>query len=489
MKRLRASIRTDFLTMLGSERLIMTFSRRNFIKGLGVSAGAGAMMTVGVTGYAGGSESASGTGTGARPLWRATGTRNKIVVISDLHLGVNDMYSEMLKNRPILIKFLQCLQKTKDVRELVIAGDFLDEWFLPVFYYPLLTDQDQFYRKVIANNQGIVDELNRVADSGIKLVYVPGNHDLTLKAGVLKEALPKLVYASNGDPQGLGAYYTGDRNEIVIEHGHRYDVLSAPDTLTNEALCGNKGTTLLPAGYFYARYAATWVQEGRPTVPQNLPIITAADYASLTDPAYGDQAGAYTYHTILSAITNRMTPYESGDDHFATDRIFKVRVCGFNGDYTYRDFFPAMQTDEVSGKKYISAPTLFKNMQLTWSARQVANKVKVPQSSFAQSVAGAVAPMFPESFFANAKDNYLENPSEGAVEVVVFGHTHVPSRRHTSSGKCYVNCGTWIDHNTDSPESRTFAVVTTGTTGKDATAVYQFVSDGNVVDLTTKVSA
>ncbi len=466
----------------------MSFSRRNFIKGLAASAGTGVLMTVGGDGYAGGSDSNPETGTGAIPLWQTSGTRNKIVVISDLHLGVNDMYSEMVQNRPILIKFLQCLQNTKDVRELVIAGDFLDEWFLPVFYYPLLADQDQFYRNVIANNRGVVDELNRVAASGIKLVYVPGNHDLTLKASVLKEAMPKLVYAGNGDPQGLGAYYTGERNEIVIEHGHRYDVLSAPDTLTNEELCGNKGNTILPAGYFYARYAATWVLEGRPKVAQNLPEISAADYASLTDPAYGDQAGAYTYHKILSTITNRMTPYESGEDHFASDRIFKIRVSGFNGDYTYKDFFPAMQTDETSGKKYISAPKLFRNMQLTWQARQVANKVKVPQSSFAQSVAGAVAPLFPDSFFGYAKDNYLENPSENAVEVVVFGHTHVPSRRYASNGKCYVNSGTWIDHNTDYPGSRTFAVVTTGATSRNTTAVYRFVSDGNIVDLTTKVS-
>lgn len=461
----------------------MSFSRRDFVKRFG--AGAGALAALNVSGCGGSGDPYSD----AAPLWNAGKTRDKIVVISDIHLGIHDLYTETLTNRPLLIKFLQCLQSTKDVRELVIAGDFLDEWFLPVYYYPLYTDQDQFYRAVIANNQGVVDELNKVIASGIKLVYVPGNHDLTLKASVLQEAIPQLVQASGDEPQGLGTYYTGDRNEIVIEHGHRYDVFSAPDTITNEELCGNHGDTILPAGYFYARYAATWVLEGKPKVVQNLPAISVSDYAGLTDAAYGDQAGAYTYHKILSSISNRMTPYESGEDHFASDKIFKMRISGFNGDYTYKDFFPAMLTDEQTGRKYISAPKLFRNIQLSWQARQVANKVKVPESPFALSVAGAVPPAFPDSFFSRAKANYLENPDEKNVEVVVFGHTHVPMCRYIEGGKCYLNSGTWIDENTEHPATRTFVVITTGAAGKDATAICQFVKEGDVADITASVSA
>ncbi len=181
-------------------------------------------------------------------LWAVGGAKDKIVVISDIHLGIEDKYTETLENKPLLIEFLQRLQNTTDVRELVIAGDFLDEWYLPV-YYPSYTDVKQFYKNVIANNQTVIDEFNNVMDSGIKVVYVPGNHDITLEADILQEAMPKIVQAR--DVKGLGAYYTGDRNEIVIEHGHRYDVFSAPDTVTNAELCGNDDT-IFPAGYFYA---------------------------------------------------------------------------------------------------------------------------------------------------------------------------------------------------------------------------------------------
>jgi len=69
-----------------------------------------------------------------KPLWEIGETRNKVVVISDIHLGINDAYSEINDNVPVLIEFLQRLQVTTDVSELVIAGDFLDEWFLPVYF-------------------------------------------------------------------------------------------------------------------------------------------------------------------------------------------------------------------------------------------------------------------------------------------------------------------------------------------------------------------
>lgn len=220
------------------------------------------------------------------PLWEAGGKRDKIVVVSDIHLGIEDKYTETLKNLPLLIDFLQRVQNTRDVRELVIDGDFLDEWFLPV-YYPSYTDQKQFYKGIIDNNQDVFNELNKVIESGVKLVYVPGNHDMTLEADVLQEAIPKLIQAR--DATGLGRYQTGDRNEIVIEHGHRYDVFSAPDTVTNKELCGNQDT-ILPAGYIYARYAATWVLEGRPSVKKDLPVIT-----DVPDKSDTDQYGAYLW--------------------------------------------------------------------------------------------------------------------------------------------------------------------------------------------------
>ncbi len=376
-------------------------------------------------------------------LWEAGATRDKIVVISDLHLGIEDIYTETLQNRPLLINFLKRLQKTSDVRELVIAGDFLDTWYLPV-YYPQYTDEDEFYRGVIANNQAVIDEFNNVIASGIKLVYVPGNHDMTLEEEVLQTAIPNIVQAR--DAKGLGAYYTGDRNEIVIEHGHRYDAFSAPDAFSNKELCGNDDT-ILPAGYIYARYAATWVLEGHPILERNLPVIS-----TIPDKTDLDQYGAYVYYSILKKLTAHITPNEGLDE-----KIFDIRVAGFNDTYSYLDFYPALQADGT-----ISAPVLFKNIQRTWDARQNANGVKV-KNSFIEAALGAIES---EYFYQQANAQYLKNTDED-VDVVIFGHTHVPYLKTEFNGKTYLNSGTWVDDDKKLPNStRTFAVITTGTTNK-----------------------
>lgn len=392
----------------------------------------------------------AGTAKDAQPLWAANSTRDRIIVISDIHLGIDDSFAEIGANKGHLLQFLERVQKTSDVRELVIAGDFLDEWYLPLDY-PSYTDSAAFYRAIIANNQNVMDALNAVMGSGVKLVYVPGNHDMLLDSGVLDEALPGIVQAR--DVRGLGAYYTGDRNEIAIEHGHRYDIFSAPDTLSNAELCGND-KTILPAGYFYARYAASWVIQGHPSVEKQLPVVTIVPEKTDTD-----QYGAFVYYSILKDISSRITPLEGLDE-----KIFDVRIAGFNDAYTYLDFYPAFQEDGT-----ISAPVLFRNIQRTWDARQKLNNIKVP-NSFLEAVAGTLDWKY---FFWQAQVQYLDNPDEN-VDVAVFGHTHLPVLQVLENGRTYVNDGTWIGHNTeDAQMNRTFAVITTGETTSAVLLAYE----------------
>lgn len=395
-------------------------------------------------------------------LWDAGDARNKIVVISDIHIGVDDEFAETVDNRPMLIDFLKRLQNTKDMEELVIDGDFLDEWFAPV-YCPSYTDSNEFYRDVITNNQGVIDELNNVIESGINLVYIPGNHDMTQGSEVLQEAVPEIVQIR--DAEGLGTYYTGDQSEVAIEHGHRYDVFSAPDTVTNKDLVGSDGT-MLPAGYFYARYGATWVAEGRPTVERMLPVIT--DPPNTSDL---DQYGAYVYYQVLQSVSEHLTINEGLEE-----KVFDMRMDGFDDSYSYLDFYPVQQADGT-----ISAPVLFKNLQRTWEERQKINQVRVP-NSFLEAVAGTLDG---EYFFNQAKTQHLDNPDEN-VDVVVFGHTHVPDYRALGDGKYYVNSGTWIDENTLSEAERTFVVITTGE--ETTVALYEYGEDGSVTDIAASVS-
>ncbi|PRR82641.1 Ig-like domain-containing protein [Clostridium vincentii] len=53
-------------------------------------------------------------------------TRTQTVVISDLHLGVDDAFAETKANRQALVDFLNQIENSPNVKELVIAGDMFD---------------------------------------------------------------------------------------------------------------------------------------------------------------------------------------------------------------------------------------------------------------------------------------------------------------------------------------------------------------------------
>lgn len=67
----------------------------------------------------------------------------KTIVISDIHLGIDDEIAETVKNGPLLISFLKKIQAEKLADEVVINGDFLDQWFLPGDY-SINSDSDLF---------------------------------------------------------------------------------------------------------------------------------------------------------------------------------------------------------------------------------------------------------------------------------------------------------------------------------------------------------
>jgi UDP-2,3-diacylglucosamine pyrophosphatase LpxH len=396
-----------------------------------------------------------------QPLWKPDTSRNKIVVVSDLHFGVDDSFAETVYNRKYFVEFLHRLQGTTDVRELVIAGDFLDEWFLPLNYAPV-SNMNEFFIRIASNNQLVMDELKNVMKSGIKLVYVIGNHDMNLGRDTLEHLLPGIVQFR--DAKGLGRYITGDRREIVIEHCHRYDPYSAPDRVSNRELA-RSDETMYPPGYFYARMGTSWVMEGRPKITKNYPVLVKPDVAD------SDQMGAYLYGKTLEKLFNRITE-ESGFE----EKIFHMDSCGLHGAYSLQDMYPVNQPDGS-----ISAPVLFRNFQRSWDKRQDMNDVwtKIP---FLEAGAEAQSKAY---FYKCAKEQYL-GKKRHPYDVVVFGHTHVPDFQQDGK-KFYINSGTWVDYNSDyPPATRTFAVVKTGAV--NTAVLYQYTDDGSLYDMREQVN-
>jgi len=141
------------------------------------------------------------------PFSNGGNKRNMIVVISDLHLGADLDYAECKDSLGALEKLLKQIKAAPDVKELVIAGDLLDEWFVPATINTYQgKDQADFVRRIATTNKGIFDAINSIIQEGkILVTYVPGNHDLTITAANIESILPGINQAREAE-QGLGTY-------------------------------------------------------------------------------------------------------------------------------------------------------------------------------------------------------------------------------------------------------------------------------------------
>src|SRR3546814_2923816 len=91
--------------------------------------------------------------------FRSTATRFRTVFISDIHLGTRGCKADYL---------LDFLKRT-DCETLYLVGDIFDGWRLKrAWYWPQ------------AHND-VVQKLLRKVRKGMRLVYVPGNHDEVLR--------------------------------------------------------------------------------------------------------------------------------------------------------------------------------------------------------------------------------------------------------------------------------------------------------------------
>ena len=181
-----------------------------------------------------------------------TTKQNSIICISDIHMGdprsVASGYCWFSKNAAALESLLSIVQTSTQVRQVVILGDLFDEWVVPYRISPFDTaagiNNSRDFFMAIANapvNITIINELKAIASSStVQLIYIPGNHDMLLTRDILQEIIPGVIW--KGDSTGLGHY--SPLGEIIMEHGHRYDLFNCPQPLANAG-------HILPPGYLH----------------------------------------------------------------------------------------------------------------------------------------------------------------------------------------------------------------------------------------------
>lgn len=364
------------------------------------------------------------------PFSNGTIVRNMIVVISDMHLGADINYTECKENLGPLANLLKQIRVSPNVKELVINGDLIDEWFVPadVDTYDG-KGQSDFVQRLAATNKVVFDVLNRIIQEGkIKVTYVPGNHDLAITAENVSLILPGINQARD-EQQGLGTYTPTDFPILAIEHGHRYNFYCAPDPISNK---DSAPGSIMPPGYFFTRIAALAsfhrVSIPGDTLPAPTPNINGDE----------SQVLAFQYWRIWIVLVE-MFPISN---RFNVPLII-TNINGFTQTYSVDDIVPY----QLTAGGYIDM-TLFKGIYDTsnWRRREDINKVAV-RIPVSQAIADADDDRKTDD---QAKVQYFMNPNSDK-RLVIFGHTHQPeiiaSNNYNGEYCIYANSGTWIDNN------------------------------------------
>ncbi|MFH1476236.1 MAG: metallophosphoesterase [Verrucomicrobiota bacterium] len=385
--------------------------------------------------------------------------RSVIVIISDLHLGMDDRYAEIQKNRTALVDFLQKLRRAPNIKELVIAGDLIDEWFIPANTDTYAgKSQKEFVLAVAANNKDVVNAFNDIIRDGtIKVTYVPGNHDLLITSESIQTVFPGLAEAR--DARGLGTYTPDGQPKIAIEHGHRYNFFCAPDPISNQSIAPG---SILPPGYFFTRIATLSVVEGKPEPGKIRPAVTPNTLGE-------SQNLEFLYWKVWEAVMSVLPIKEDFEE-----KIIMTNIDGFTKPYAMSDVMPRQA--EAGG---VIDVNLFKGIQDTWDKRQTLNRVavKIPvRDAIVKSASAAETDN-------QAVVQYFHNPKSD-TRIVVFGHSHeprmIPSETHDGKTAVYVNSGTWIDKN--AMPTRTFVVITTKGSARHV-GLYRYSHEGAITTM------
>lgn len=386
-----------------------------------------------------------------------TSNRTEIVIISDIHLGADDSFAETKENKDELLVFLKGIRNSKTTAELVINGDFIDQWFLPMDYETPDT-LSEFNDLVVKNNQKIFDEINGIiTDHKIKVTYIPGNHDMNLDKEEVERLFPGINQAR--DSEGLGTYILGS-NEIVIEHSHRYNIFVAPDPLSNRDIVNNENS-ILPCGYFFTRIAASSVIEGKPKTNNIISDVTPNTEDAI-------QMGYYYYFMNWKNLMTALPVAES-----FSDKVIKSNIDGYSNEYAINDLIPFQNNNGII------TVNLYNGIVENWDERQAINNVNAP-INFTEAMIGAASNEFSDS---QANKQYFDiNPK---IKLVVFGHTHqakiVKTKNINGNDVLYANSGTWIDHLENYP-TKTYLVIKPSDK-EIMVRLYQVADDGTSIKL------
>lgn len=177
--------------------------------------------------------------------------RRQHLFLSDLHLNSAALYARQMswfkpaQHLPRLLTLINdaLLPNAHHIEQLVFLGDTFDTWLGPMDELP------PSYAELIDSNPELFDALRRLSAQGVRLTFVPGNHDFDLRQEHLLEVLPGALVQ---DELLLG-------KDVIAQHGHEKTFFNTRDF---DPLEGR------PMGYFLSRLAADRLLHGHSHSPR-----------------------------------------------------------------------------------------------------------------------------------------------------------------------------------------------------------------------------
>jgi len=176
--------------------------------------------------------------------------RTKRIFISDVHMSAGrkpkqgrhdyDWLAPEEANR--LAKFIDHVNDSTDIQEVILLGDIMDNWVCPVDEEPITYDEIVKAPK----NKNLVASLKKLAkNKEIKVIYMPGNHDMGITKAFIDKVWPEMVFG--GSALNDSIFRDG---RLLAEHGSAHALFNAPDPFNSP---GNR----IPLGYYISRVIAT----------------------------------------------------------------------------------------------------------------------------------------------------------------------------------------------------------------------------------------
>jgi UDP-2,3-diacylglucosamine pyrophosphatase LpxH len=157
-------------------------------------------------------------------------------IISDTHIGATNP-----KNLSTFLLFLRWL-RSEEARatDLLLLGDIFDEWIYGT--NASKTEVETTRKKFFDAAKLVVLELRSCERSGLKLHYLPGNHDQ-----YILKSLPELSRWTRDERIEITL---PDRRKALLMHGHRFDAFNSN---TFVPALPETGDGKYPLGYYVAR--------------------------------------------------------------------------------------------------------------------------------------------------------------------------------------------------------------------------------------------